>query len=901
MVESILIDNTNFDILVEHVCNQISQAKLIGFDLETHDANRHDGLNQFMKVNDEGQKSASKKLVFDTRRTTITGFSLYPDGSDYAYYVNLAHADEDKRVPWAKARRLLDAKQAEAFWVAHNAPFEITMMKTSLDYELTNIICTLQMAVSAYGPDEYDIGAFRRARLGEIQKLIGPISRAFRSYKPGENMDAEQADLFSKVISKQSDAAHSYNGVVNSVAYGYGLKKAVETWFGVKMRTFEETLGNKVHMGQLTGPEVVAYGADDAYWAVRLYHRLLQYMIETNPAVVNTFITQELPMIHVYSEVWREGMRVNKPSIEERRKLERTNMAVALRKLRSGIRALLPFEDTLNEGLLKHDGKWYTNNGPKYRETLRRWALLNDTANDFDEVSRISGSVSNAWREEQKLPKSTGPNLTYYMTVRTILYDLMGEKLIIEKGKVQSDAEARGKIRDRVEKRNFTGDAARLTVLDALQEMAGIDQRMKLYLTPYLQLTDPETDRMYPVLSSKLASRRMATSFPNPMQLAKRGESTYVRGFYLADEDDHVILSIDWSGIELVLIGDFSNDPEFRKAFGQLPHADLHSGAAADILSVLYPEMNEQVFLGLKKRSIEEIEAQFPKLVLNLKGERMEDPGKLVKYWRTEVGKGANFGYWYSGALSDVGNRMGWDSETMWGAVDRYRSRFAVAEEWRLEQIAKICRDGYVTLPDGHRRYRYEATNAWKVDMMAMFGNYVTCTNMNLSPNEQFWSNPEDPVHKFANEMIRATSTRAKNQAVNSLIQGSCATLAKRSILRIREEIKKNGWRARFMLPIHDELLFSVHKDEVIEFAKVVKRIMCTHPDIVQNMALDASAAIGLTFEPFGKTAKFGQIELDEAPAVDWLPKEVWGKKLDDSHQKLVLDYLFQTERRKAA
>ena len=37
-----------------------------------------------------------------------------------------------------------------------------------------------------------------------------------------------------------------------------------------------------------------------------------------------------------------------------------------------------------------------------------------------------------------------------------------------------------------------------------------VDQRMKLYIQPYMLLTDPETDRLYPVVSSELATRRMA-------------------------------------------------------------------------------------------------------------------------------------------------------------------------------------------------------------------------------------------------------------------------------------------------------------------------------------------------------------------------------------------------------
>ena len=37
------------------------------------------------------------------------------------------------------------------------------------------------------------------------------------------------------------------------------------------------------------------------------------------------------------------------------------------------------------------------------------------------------------------------------------------------------------------------------------------------------------------------------------------------------------------------------------------------------------------------------------RLKTNLKGEPIKSPSEAMKYWRTEVGKGANFNYWYSG------------------------------------------------------------------------------------------------------------------------------------------------------------------------------------------------------------------------------------------------------------
>lgn len=404
---------------------------------------------------------------------------------------------------------------------------------------------------------------------------------------------------------------------------------------------------------------------------------------------------------------------------------------------------------------------------------------------------------------------------------------------------------------------------------------------------------------MYSVISSMLASRRLGARFPNPMQLAKRGESTYVRGFYLADRDDHVIISADWSSVELVEIGDFSGDPEFAKVFGQIPYGDLHSGATVDGLAVdpRYDWLTEDEFLNELKRGRNPMNRDLRDFA-----NREMPPAKWVKFMRTEIGKGSNFNYWYSGALSTIAEKLGWDSATHWAAVDRYRERFEVAERWRLATIDEGCRNGFVTLPDGHRRVRVEATGVWYTAMMRKFADVCA-----------------DPaVLQFAELALPKIQTRAKNQFVNSVIQGSCATLAKRSILRIREKVNMDAVQvlkqassaeamtqkmvrdfaaqnhARFMLPIHDELLFSVHRDYVPEFIPILRDGMCNHPDIIRTLPLHCNVAIGRTFKPYDeKRPAFSQIELDEAPVIEGLISEEWeGKPLPAEMIPGIVDWM---------
>lgn len=874
-----LLDARNFDAHIDTLVSEISAAELLGIDCETQDEARHAGLNAF---------NNAKRHVFDHRRTTMTGFSLYRDGSDVSWYVNLAHADEANRLSDQQRDRILEAlAQSPAILLAHNAPFELVMFEQCLGQRLRNILCTMQLAVSHHGPDEYNWQKFLATPLKGILPITRDIISAFSSYDPdtrGQNLTSAQADVLGKFISKTSDARHSYNGFVKEIAYGYGLKQLVKSLFGYQMQTFDEVLkaAGAKHMGELTGEQVCDYGADDAYWAVEVYKTLRDDMLQNNPAAFVTFLKQENPMIHVYAESWRDGLRLDLNEVYSRRDVERANMARVLREFKVTLKQMLPFDEEINQKLADREA-WYAKHWQTKRSEIESWIFSADSEDDFEQVTQISNPIGNAWAEERGVALGKRLNLTHYYGMRTILYDLMGHKIIYSDGKVASDADARGKMLLNYER---SGDDLHVKALKQIQEMAGIEQRMKLYLTPYTQLMDPETSRVYPSLSSRLATRRMATSFPNPMQLAKQGESTYIRGFYLADDDDSVVVSADWSSVELVLIGDASGDEEFARVLGQLPYGDLHSGAAVDGLGLRhYPGLTEEEFRGFKfgenpnNRDLRDTST----------GEPLPPPA-FFKHARTSVGKTSSFGYWFSGALSSVGINLGWTSEEMWEATERYRQRFAGAEQWRVRTQDEASENGYVTLPDGHRRVRVEATEAWASVMRQKFAD------IDASP----------AMMNFANLALKRIRARARNQAVNAMIQGSCATLAKQSIINLKGMLEEAGIadKVRFLIPIHDELVYSVQRDAVMKFLPLLRKAMSEHPKIMKSLPLDCTVAIGKTFRPFdGKLT--GQIELDEAPFIEGVIAKEWqGKKLPDHLVERVVDAIFdgpQTDMGQAA
>mgnify|MGYP001810047685 CR=1 FL=1 len=243
MLPTILIDRRNVAEYLPKLIEVVRTTPFVGLDCETQDDGRHAGLNALMKVNEETRKkSKAKRLVFDMRRTVMTGFSIYPEGHEASYYFNLAHADIGNRLSFEELAPLFER---DGFWLSHNAPYEKICFQLCHGLELKNLVCTLQLSVTAFGDDNYDIRTFNATSLGALSKW----HRLFHVGTPGQKEDA-----INKILAKESDADHSYNGWVKSIAYGHGLKQLVKRLFNHDMITFDEVMGEAAHMGQLTGP-----------------------------------------------------------------------------------------------------------------------------------------------------------------------------------------------------------------------------------------------------------------------------------------------------------------------------------------------------------------------------------------------------------------------------------------------------------------------------------------------------------------------------------------------------------------------------------------------------------------------------------------------------------------------
>ena len=99
-VQKILVDARNIHGLLGDLTSHCKDAQgYIGFDIESYQE-PHAGLVKLMYIDSEGFKKG-KKLIFDHRRSVITGASFYFGKVDpyRVYYLNFFHADAENRLP----------------------------------------------------------------------------------------------------------------------------------------------------------------------------------------------------------------------------------------------------------------------------------------------------------------------------------------------------------------------------------------------------------------------------------------------------------------------------------------------------------------------------------------------------------------------------------------------------------------------------------------------------------------------------------------------------------------------------------------------------------------------------------------------------------------------------------
>ncbi len=276
-------------------------------------------------------------------------------------------------------------------------------------------------------------------------------------------------------------------------------------------------------------------------------------------------------------------------------------------------------------------------------------------------------------------------------------------------------------------------------------------------------------------------SGRMASSDPNMQNIPS--DEAY-RACFTARAPGYKIISADFSGQELRLLAQISKEPAFIHALKN--KMDLHSYSASLIFDVPYDDFFEYDAGG--------------KVLLDDNGDPVIKK-EMKKKYRTPA-KSITFGLIYGmgpGKLADTINVS-------------------------LSEAKEFIQKYFIAFPKIKETLDY-------------------FTNLAME-NQYAWS-PLDGRRRLFSGIDwddKGIVSHLKNVAKNQPFQGAGASVTKLALCWIKREIDSNGWDAKIISVIHDEIVVEVKEEIAVEVAKMTREKMIAAfnhyaPDVPMEVA----------------------------------------------------------------
>lgn len=346
-------------------------------------------------------------------------------------------------------------------------------------------------------------------------------------------------------------------------------------------------------------------------------------------------------------------------------------------------------------------------------------------------------------------------------------------------------------------------DEEAVTVLKALQRIKTIQTRRSLFYKTYRVIPHWRDGRIHPSLNqAEAVTRRYSSSAPNVQQMPKRGDGKEFREIVLPHHRKAVVGSEDFTGQELRLMAEQSGDENLTACYVGDNLKDVHSLTAVAAAIYLWGEEIEyEPFLSMLKS-------------------KDPDVAQKAKALRSDA-KTVNFATQYDAQAENLSVQLLVTEEVAQKFIDAKAAAFPRIDPWKEEVRNFVEKNGYATTMLGARRHLREAMQSQN----------------------------------------RAEAAKAGRQGPNFAIQGAGAEMAKLALASMwRRGIFTGKYDARFIAPIHDEVVFSAGADCAHEVAREVHECM-TQPYAGMQIPIVSSISIGPNF---GNQIECGE-QYDEA------------------------------------
>jgi DNA polymerase-1 len=305
-------------------------------------------------------------------------------------------------------------------------------------------------------------------------------------------------------------------------------------------------------------------------------------------------------------------------------------------------------------------------------------------------------------------------------------------------------------------KRTKTGYSTDSEVLEGLRavhplpglilEYRQISKMKSTYVDTLPAMLHPETGRVHARFNQAVAATgRLSSSDPNLQNIPVRTElGREVRRAFIPGEPGWVLVSADYSQIELRIMAHLSRDPVLLEAFRR--NIDVHRDTAGRLFGMAPESVSDQ---------------------------------------QRNLAKTVNFGILYGQGPFGLARTLGISSSEASTFIQNYKAQYAGVVGYLDRTLAQARRSGYVTTLLNRRRFL--------------------------------------PALKFKSAAARAAAERL---AINTPIQGSAADLIKVAMVNLARRLEAEGFRARLLMQVHDELVLEAPREEAETLSTLVRETM---------------------------------------------------------------------------
>jgi 5'-3' exonuclease len=851
--QSWLVDAANYDEMSEFFNSQLAASPDITFDLESSTPDESDDW-----VASIPRGKGAKGDMVDQLGSVLTGFSFtFGANRQYTVYVCVDHY-KTNNVKMSQARNFIELAIASGKdIVIHNNFFEL---------------CVLGMAQDEDGEKWMDLWKDLGARGFLPNSLDTKFEASYvnENIKNGLKLRSKEHLGYEQVTFEQ---VTTLDGKCGEMQPGGKLKLEREE---VDPATGEITVYQRrqYKMRELTGEQVFAYGCDDTICTVALhnYFKLVMQLEHTWQVCLNT----EIKASYQHAKNFIDGIPF---SLEKMRELEALDDAtfdkawatVRAYLMKHGWAGTVPPTYGADISAAQIKEAYRIVKGAEGDEDEEAEDISAETADeDDDESSDESGSAESeeqaikdpflstrtrtpaklvvllrelghetfagmveaciagehekftAWVREsftgEPLFKSSNKQLC------NLLYEVMGLPIRV-RGKpteLMRKANKPGNPKADVLALEYAlrdGDEEQKAVINGLKLMQMVKTRRGLYYSKYPYFMHWKTGRVHPSHNQcQTNTRRASMSAPNTQQLPKhpkiKGQDARFRECIVPHHPDAVIVSLDEDSQELRVIADYSQDANMVSAFVGENKKSLHSLTGHSI--------------AVKKKMVE-ITMTYDEFDIAAKDKN--HPLFLICSEYRTLGKKVNFTTEFGAMAPKLAMTMLVPEAEAQTYIDAKEAMFPGVRKWKNETIAEAKKVGYVRTKDGAMRH------------LAVFFN-----------GSDHW-----------------LKSKAERQAVNFKVQSSSAEMIKKAEGRVWDKGLVYKYDAVCYGPVHDEIVFSVMKKDLVAFLEEAHACMVA-PYGGMTIPIVSSISFGPDFgrqfeigaEPTAKAVDYGWKQIDE-------------------------------------